>query len=91
MISGSGGYLVIGGTKIPVASFSLEVRPSPPSGWLRMPPGSFNLSMTWEVTWDLKSAIADLESRRWSDYLTRQFRGRPGIRFADLMRGMGRN
>lgn len=35
--------------------------------------------------------LADLESRRWSTYATRQFRGQPGMRFADLMRGVGRN
>lgn len=92
MISGWGSYVIIGGTKIPVASFSLEVKPTPTPGWLRMPPdGSFKATVTWDITWDLESTIAELESRRWSNYLTRQFRGQPGVRFADIMRGVGRN
>ncbi len=39
----------------------------------------------------IEELMAELESRRWCDYLTRQFRGMPGMRLADLVRGVGRN
>jgi hypothetical protein len=93
MISGSGGYLVMGGTKIPVTDVSLKVRPMPalPPGWKMLPDSLFQATVTWEFTWNLDAMIAVLEAYRWSEYLTRQFRGRPGVRFADLMRGVGRN
>jgi hypothetical protein len=92
MISGSGCHVIIGGIKIPVTDVSIKVAPMPMPGWLKMPPdGMFQATVTWEFTWDLDAMIAVLEAYRWSEYLTRQFRGRPGMRFADLMRGVGRN
>lgn len=96
--SGPFGVMTIGGVAIPVTSWSLKVDAvrAAPSWWsrtkaafgLRSETGtSFNVTMTWDFTpW-----VADLESLRWSEYLTRQFRGQPGMRFADLMRGVERN
>src|SRR4051794_20005749 len=93
MFSGSGCHIIVGGHRIPVTDVSIEVRPTPvlPPGW-KMPPDSFfRATVTWEFTWDLETTIAVLEAYRWSDYLTRQFRDRPGVRFADLMRGVERH
>jgi hypothetical protein len=87
MKGGPSGMLYIGGMAIPTGAWS--ERKAPPRRTRRLPPDDFTITLT--LTWDAEAALAILEAYRWSEYLTRQFRGMPGMRFADLMRGVGRN
>jgi hypothetical protein len=88
MKGGSSGMLYIGGMAIPTGPWSIKVAPGTKPMKL---PALVDFTVTMTLTWDAEVALAILETYRWSEYLTRQFRGMPGMRFADLMRGTGRN
>jgi hypothetical protein len=96
---GSGGTLFWGGVEIPIESWSFKGAESLPDGYRAVV--SFPTVLTITLHWDARSwwewareaeeVIDHLESRRWAALTGRWFRNQPGMRFADLILGAGRN